>query len=86
MYAQHGIEPNISFMTQQMFSVEQMIRENICSSIKPRQSIENDREIVTIPIIESEKMYIRIVWNNNVRHKQVFYDFINFARKYYGHT
>jgi len=84
LYTSHGLKPNIIHETKQVSSVKQMIRENLCSSVQPRQSMENDPEIVTIPIEESEKIYLRIIWNKEIRHKKVFFEFLDFARKYFG--
>jgi len=84
LYAGYGLKPNIIHETKQVSSVKQMIRENLCSSVQPRQSMENDPEIVTIPIDESEKMYLRILWNSDVRHKKAFFEFVGFAREYFG--
>ncbi len=84
LYADHGLRPNIIHETKQVSSVKQMIRENLCSSVQPRQSMENDPEIVTIPIEEAPKMYLRIIWNRDIRHKKAFFEFINFAREYFN--
>ncbi len=84
LYAQHGLCPNILHETKQVSSVKQMIKGNLCSSVQPRQSMENDPEIVTIPIEESDKIYLRIIWNKDIRHKKAFFEFIDFARKYFN--
>lgn len=84
LYAANGLYPNIVHETKQVSSVKQMVRQNLCSSVQPRQSMENDPEIVTIPIDESEKMYLSILWNSEIRHKKAFYEFIAFAREYFG--
>ncbi len=84
LYSRCGMKPNIVHETKQVSSVKQMIRENLCSSVQPRQSMENDPEIVTIPIEESEKIYLRIIWNKDIRHKKAFFEFISFARKYFS--
>ena len=81
LYAKAGLTPNIAFMTNQMSSLRQMIRENLCSSIKPRESMEGDPEIATIPIDESERLYLRVLWNNSIRHNSAFRDFLAFIRK-----
>ena len=80
LYARHGIQPNIAYQTQQVSSLRQMIRENLCSSIKPRESMEDDPEIATIPIDEAGKLYLRILWDKNARHNSAFHSFINHAR------
>jgi DNA-binding transcriptional LysR family regulator len=80
LFASHGLTPNIVYLTNQMTSLRQMIRENICSSIKPRESMENDPEIATIPVDECEKLYMRILWNGNIRHNKAFHDFISYAK------
>ena len=67
-----------------MSSVKQMIRENLCCSVQPAQSMEDDPEIAAIPIREAEKIYLRIIWNKEIRHKKVFFEFIDFARKNFG--
>jgi len=84
LYAAHGLRPNIIHETKQVSSVKQMIRENLCSSVQPQQSMENDPEIVTIPIEESDRIYLRIIWNKDIRHKKAFFEFISFAREYFG--
>lgn len=83
LYEKHGLQPNFVHETKQVSSVKQMIKGNLCSSVQPRQSMENDPDIITVPIEESEKIYLRIIWNKNVRHKKVFNDFIGFARRYF---
>lgn len=84
LYSAHGLSPNIVHETTQVSSAKQMIRENLCSSLLPRQSLENDPDIATVPIREVEHICLRIIWNREIRHKKVFYEFINFAREYYG--
>ena len=80
LFARHGLTPNLAFMTQQVSFLRQMIRENLCCSIKPQQSIENDPEIVTIPILEAKKLHLRILWSASAYHNSAFRDFIEYAR------
>jgi len=80
LYSRYGIQPNIAYQTQQVSSLRQMIRENLCSSIKPRESMEDDPEIVTIPIEEAGKLHLRILWDKTIRHNSAFYAFVNHAR------
>ena len=51
---------NMAYMTQQVSFLREMVRENLCCSIKPKQSIENDPDIVTIPIDEAEPLHLRM--------------------------
>lgn len=83
LYEHHGFRPNFVHETKQVSSVRQMVRSGLCSSVQPRQSMENDPDIITVPIEESEKIYLRIIWNKDIRHKKAFNDFIAFARKYF---
>lgn len=80
LYARFGLVPNIAFMTMQVSFLRQMIKENLCSSVKPRQSMENDPDIITIPIDEAEKYYLRILWNASIRHNKAFHAFVEYAR------
>ncbi|MBE6913543.1 MAG: LysR family transcriptional regulator [Ruminococcaceae bacterium] len=86
LYARHGLKPNIVQETKYASSVKQMIRENLCCSVQPSQSMEDDPEIAVVPIDESEKIYLRIIWNKEIRHKKVFFEFLDFARKNFGGT
>ena len=81
LFEKYGLKPNIAYMTQQVSFLREMVRENLCCSIKPRQSIENDPEIVTIPIEEAEKLHLRILWNRGVRRNSAFHSFIDYARR-----
>ncbi len=81
LFARFGLKPNVAYMTQQVSFLREMVRENLCCSIKPRQSIENDPDIVTIPIDEAEPLHLRILWNNSIRHNSAFHSFIDYARK-----
>ena len=81
LYERYGLKPNMAYMTQQVSFLRQMVRENLCCSIKPQQSIENDPEIVTIPIDEAEPLHLRILWNRGIRHNSAFHSFIDYARK-----
>ena len=81
LFARHGLTPNLAFMTQQVSFLRQMIRENLCCSIKPQQSTENDPDIVTIPIDEAKKLHLRILWSDSAYHNSAFRDFIDYARE-----
>lgn len=81
LFERYGLKPNMAYMTQQVSFLREMVRENLCCSIKPRQSIENDPEIVTIPIEEAEKLHLRILWTRGIRHNSAFHSFIDYARK-----
>ena len=81
LYERYGLKPNMAYMTQQVSFLRQMVRENLCCSIKPQQSIENDPEIATIPIEEAEPLHLRILWNRGIRHNSAFHSFIDYARK-----
>ena len=81
LFERCGLKPNLAYMTQQVSFLREMVRENLCCSIKPRQSIENDPEIATIPIDEAEPLHLRILWNNGIRHNSAFHSFIDYARK-----
>ena len=80
LFDRFGLRANMAYMTQQMSFLREMVRENLCCSIKPRQSIENDPDIVTIPIDEAEPLHLRILWNNSIRHNSAFHRFIDYAR------
>lgn len=80
LFARFGLVPNVNYMTLQVSFLRQMIRDGLCSSIKPRQSMENDPEIVTIPIDEAEPCYLRILWNDTIRHNKAFRQFVEYAR------
>ena len=80
LFARYGLTPNLAFMTQQVSFLKQMIRENLCCSVKPQQSIENDPDIVTIPIDEAKKLHLRILWSSTAYHNSAFRDFIDFSR------
>ena len=81
LFERYGLKPNIAYMTQQVSFLRQMVRENLCCSIKPQQSIENDPEIATIPIEEAEPLHLRILWNRSIRHNGAFHSFIDYARR-----
>ncbi len=81
LFERYGLQPNMAYMTQQVSFLREMVRENLCCSIKPRQSIESDPEIVTIPIAEAEPLHLRILWNPDIRHNSAFHSFIEYARK-----
>lgn len=80
LFARYGLVPNLAFMTQQVSFLRQMVSENLCCSIKPQQSIENDPEIVTIPIDEAMKLNLRILWDRDAHHNSAFRDFIEYSR------
>jgi len=81
LFSRCGLTPNVAYMTHQMSALRQMIRENLCSSIKPRESMEDDPKIATIPIEEAEPLYLRVLWNSSIRHNSAFRDFIDFAKE-----
>ena len=81
LFERYGLKPNLAYMTQQVSFLREMVRENLCCSIKPQQSIENDPEIVTIPIEEAEKLHLRVLWNRGIRHNSAFHSFIDYARR-----
>ena len=80
LFDRFGLKANMAYMTQQVSFLREMVRENLCCSIKPKQSIENDPDIVTIPIDEAEPLHLRILWNNSIRHNSAFRCFIDYAR------
>ena len=81
LFDRFGLKANMAYMTQQVSFLREMVRENLCCSIKPQQSIENDPDIVTIPIDEAERLHLRILWNSSIRHNSAFNSFIDYARK-----
>lgn len=81
LFDRFGLRANMAYMTQQVSFLREMVRENLCCSIKPRQSIENDPDIVTIPIDEADPLHLRILWNSSIRHNSAFHSFIDYARK-----
>ena len=81
LFDRFGLRANMAYMTQQVSFLREMVRENLCCSIKPQQSIENDPDIVTIPIDEAEPLHLRILWNSSIRHNSAFRRFIDYARK-----
>ena len=81
LFARAGLKPNIAYMTQQVSFMRQMVRENLCCSIKPRQSIENDPLIATIPIDEAVPLHLRILWNRSIQHNSAFRDFISYSNQ-----
>lgn len=81
LFSRYGLKPNVVSMTQQVSFLQQMVHENLCSIIVPRQSVGNDPGVVCIPIDEAPKLYLRILWNNEIRHNSAFQDFIHFARQ-----
>ena len=81
LFERFGLQANMAYMTQQVSFLREMVRENLCCSIKPEQSIENDPDIVTIPIDEAETLHLRILWNSSIRHNSAFQRFIDYARK-----
>ena len=81
LFDRFGLRANMAYMTQQVSFLREMVRENLCCSIKPRQSIENDPDIVTIPIDEAEPLHLRILWNSSIRHNSAFHSFIDYARR-----
>ncbi len=81
LFDRFGLRANMAYMTQQVSFLREMVRENLCCSIKPRQSIENDPDIVTIPIDEAKPLHLRILWNRTIRHNTAFHCFIGYARK-----
>ena len=80
LFARNGLKPNIVYMTQQVSFLCQMIRDGLCCSVKPRQSVESDPEIAILPIDEAPKLHLRILWNPEARHSSAFRDFIDCAR------
>lgn len=81
LFDRFGLKANMAYMTQQVSFLREMVRENLCCSIKPQQSIANDPDIVTIPIDEAEPLHLRILWNSGIRHNSAFHSFIDYARK-----
>ena len=81
LFDRFGLKANMAYMTQQVSFLREMVRENLCCSIKPQQTIENDPGIVTIPIDEADKLHLRILWNSSIRHNSAFSSFIDYARR-----
>ena len=81
LFDRFGLRANMAYMTQQVSFLRVMVRENLCCSIKPNQSIENDPDIATIPIDEAEPLHLRILWNSSIRHNSAFHSFIDYARR-----
>ena len=81
LFASAGLKPNVAYMTQQVSFLCQMIRDGLCCSVKPKQSVESDPEIVTIPIDGAPALHLRILWNAGIRHNSAFRDFVSYARR-----
>ena len=81
LFDRFGLRANMAYMTQQVSFLREMVRENLCGSIKPRQSVENDPDIAAIPIDEAEPLHLRILWNRSIRHNGAFHSFIDYARR-----
>ena len=81
LFERYGLKPNMAYMTQQVSFLREMVRENLCCSSKPQQSIKHDPEILTIPLDEADKLHLRILWSRGIRHNSAFHSFIDYARK-----
>ena len=80
LFQRYGFKPNIVYMTGQVSSLRQMIRENLCSSIKTPESMEGDSAIAAVPIEEAEPLHLRLLWDATLRHNSAFDAFISHVR------
>lgn len=80
LFARHGLRPNVAYRTQQLAFLQQMVRDGICCSIQPLQSIAHVPGIVTIPIDEAPTLRLRILWDDGAHHSSAFYEFIRFMQ------
>lgn len=81
LYTRFGLKPNIVSTTQQMSAMRHTIHENLCSTIKPYQTMEEDPDIATVRIEESPKIMLRIVWERDVSHNSAVSGFLEYAKK-----
>lgn len=83
LFAKFDWQPNIAYLTAQVSSLRSMIKEGICCSVQPIQSMEHDPEIVTIPIEGVEPLKLRMIWNKEQRQNSACRDFIDFADSFF---
>ena len=83
LFTEQGMKPNLQFMTAQVSSLRQMIRQGLCCSIQPLQSMEGDPEIAVVPVEGMAPMTLRLIWDEQVLHNSACGDLIRFAREYF---
>lgn len=82
LYAQYDLKPKFQYWTSQVSIVKQMVREGLCCTIKPRESIISDPNIVIIPFEPAVKYQIRMQWNKRVHYPAAFHTFVEFTQEY----
>lgn len=82
LYAQYNLKPNFQYWTSQLSMTKQMLREGLCCTIKPKESLINDPDIAMIPFDPPVKYPIRLQWNRRVHHPAAFDTLVKFAQEY----
>lgn len=82
LYARYNLKPNFQYWTSQITMTKQMLREGLCCTIKPKESLINDPDIAMIPFDPPVRYPIRLQWNRRVHHPAAFDTFVEFAQEF----
>ncbi len=83
LFTEQGLKPNLAYMTGQVSALRQMIRQGLCCSIQPLQSLEGDPDIAAVPMEGMEPLRLRLIWDGQLLQNSACRDLIRFAEEYF---
>lgn len=66
-FEKYGLTPNFRFWTSQIAMSTQMVREGLCSTIKPREGVAGDPSLSLVPFDPPIRYPIRLEWRRQAR-------------------
>ena len=76
----YGLTPNFRFWTSQIAMSSQMVREGLCSAIKPREGVAGDPSLALVPFDPPIRYPIRLEWLSQVRPSAALVTFTNYLK------
>ena len=76
-----GITPNILFHSNQLMTIKSFIRQNIASGFLMRQVVQEEDQIVLIPVEEGLKLTVAVVWRRDDYLTKEAERFVSFCRR-----
>lgn len=81
-FEEYGLTPNFRFWTSQIAMSTQMVREGLCSTIKPREGVAGDPSLSLIPFDPPIRYPIRLEWRCGARPCAALAAFTDYLRSH----
>lgn len=67
LFEEASVQPNIIFRSKQLHTIKKLVANNIASALLPKDIVENDQDIVAVPLKNPLKFYSGIVTKKGLK-------------------